>query len=104
MKNKISIKGYVNNPNYSTAVFMFQYRGTSFSINYGCNSPYLNDRFPCHREFQNKQGEKVKGIVSNYVQIVLPLSVVIRLDVLAQTITFSPSFEADLEVLLPLLS
>jgi len=104
MKKKISIKGYVNNPNYSTAIFLFQYNGVAFTINYGCNSPYLNDRFPCHREFQNKQGEKVKGITSNYVQIVLPLSIVIKLDVATQTITFSPTFEADLDVLLPFLS
>jgi len=101
MKKNISIKGFVKNPNYSTATFLFQFKGIDFSINYGCNNPYLNDRFPCHREFQNKQGERVKGIISNYVQIILPLSIIVRLDVLAQTITFSPAFEHDLDVLLP---
>jgi hypothetical protein len=99
----IHIKGYVNSPSYSSATFLFSYKNTDFTINYGNKEPYLNDRFPCHKEYQNKQGERVKHI-TNYVQIILPLSIILRLDVLTQTITFSSAFEADLDVLLPFLS
>jgi len=99
----IHIKGYVNSPSYSSATFLFQYAGVDFTVNYGNKEPYLNNVFPCHKEYQNKQGERVKHI-TNYVQIILPFSILLHLDVLNQTITFKPIFKNNLDVLVSILS